>query len=386
MKKILMMAAFAAAGAAFTACSSDDTLATQQTPEAPVVKGTPFKVSAFAEGTTRATRYNSDAWGTDGTSEKVTMFKLYGKQGTNDPWMKNAIFTRAATSTDWAPIRDQNEALSEINWPTADTETNTSFYAITDNAFGSGDAIANVSEWQNTEGSLVYTLPTKTSNILWYTNNSYDYYNDVYNEYTYVDASKLNDVMVASKNTNEEDCNGTVALDFKHILGGFKISAMFVSDAEKANTASATVKSVMVCGLDGEGTYTFGGTPTPWSTNTKVNYYYELPSPIQFNAEAESGTHTPVDLFAHGTWLALPQTTTAWDESASGGYPTTGAYIALRIHDSTYDLDYILCYPLTITIEAAKSKKIVINIADGRDPFDSNAAYFYTPATSVVTG
>lgn len=394
MKKILVLSALAAVSTAFVACSSNDDLV-QQAPEVPeeTVVGTPFTISTGAD--TRATLYNANAWDKSNSTTWVSDLKLYGKQGSNDPWMNSVIFHRDAYNADWAPNRSASEAsLSTVNWPTADKTTPTSFYAITDNAIGTGTtaAIAGVSEWMSTVGSFVYTLPTTTGDILWYKDNGYDFSNDVYNSYTYVTDAALTDLMVASAES-AETANGVLSLAFTHALAGLTIKAIFASDAEASNSASATVKSVMVCGLNGAGTYTFGAA-TPWVSNTKVNYYYELPTPKPFAAEVESGTHTPEEIVPAGTWLAIPQTVTAWDEKlpGTGTYPTEGAYIAVRIHDSTYDLDYILCYPLATTLNAAKNRVITINIADGRDVFggedqdegNSFASHFYTPAQSVV--
>lgn len=392
MKKILIMSALAAVSTAFVACSSDDDLV-QQAPVVPeeTVVGTPFTISTGAD--TRATLYNANAWDKSNSTTWVRDLKLYGKQGSNDPWMNSVIFHRDAYNADWAPNRSASEAsLSTVNWPTADKTTPTTFYAITDNAIGTGTtaAIAGVSEWMSTPGSFTYTLPTTTDDILWYDDNAYEQAET--NEYTYVTNAALTDLMVASTES-AETANGVLSLAFTHALAGLTIKAIFASDAEAANNASATVKSVMVCGLNGAGTYTFGAA-TPWASNTKVNYYYELPTPKPFAAEAESGTHTPEEIVPAGTWLAIPQTVTAWDEKLPGTdtYPTEGAYIAVRIHDSVGDLDYILCFPLATTLNAAKNRVITINIADGRDVFGGEdtdegnnfASHFYTPAQSVV--
>lgn len=396
MKKLLVLSALAAVSTAFVACSSDDDLV-QQAPEVPQTKGTPFSVSIQNGTETRATLYNADAWNKTNSTTWVNAFKLYGKQGSNDPWMNNVVFARAAYDADWVADRSAAEATvnpADLTWPVADKTTPTSFYAITDGAVGTGTSatIAGVSEWMTTPGSFVYEFPTTTSDILWYKDNAYDFENNVYNSYTYVTNANLTDLMVASSET-VETTDGVLSLGFTHALAGLTIKAMFVSNAENQNSASATVKSVMVCGLDGAGTYTFGAS-TPWASNTKVNYYYELPTPLELPAEAETGTHTPQVIVPAGTWLAIPQTVTAWDEKLPGTdtYPTEGAYIAVRIHDSVGDLDYILCFPLATTLNAAKNRVITINIADGRDVFggeDTNegnnfAGHFYTPAQSIV--
>ncbi len=407
MKKFIMLSAvMAAVSTAFVACSSDDDLAqAPAVPEETVIdtpKGTPFSLSVSAD--TRSTLYNADAWNETNSGTWVKEIKVYGKQtGASDPWVNNVVFKRNAYNADWVANRSAAaESITELNWPSENTDKATTFYAITDgDNMGSGTtaAIPYVSAWMSTVGTFSYSLPTTTSDILWYNNNGYDFSNDVYNSYTYVTNSALKDLMVASVATTETS-DGTLNLAFAHALAGLTIKAIFASDGEFANSASAKVKSVMVCGLHVAGTYTFGA-GTPWATNTAVNYYYELPTPKVFAAEAEAGTHTPEEIVPAGTWLVIPQTVTAWDEklpkiggSFTGTYPTESAYIAVRIHDSTYDLDYILCFPLTMTkdLVAGKNRVITINIADGRDVFGGEdttegnnfAKHFYEPAQSTV--
>ena len=179
MKKFIMLSALVAAtSTAFVACSSDDDLAQQ--PKAPETivdngssEGTPFSVMPTS-GTTRAVRYGSSAW--DGTSDTyVNCFKLYGKQGTADPWVKNVVFTRSSKSANWIPARDDDGTVSSLTWPVDDPATTevvesataTNFYAITDNAIkdqANSNALDYVSEWMNTEGSFTYTLPKTTDN------------------------------------------------------------------------------------------------------------------------------------------------------------------------------------------------------------------------------
>jgi len=406
MKKFIMLSAvMAAVSTAFVACSSDDDLAqAPAVPEETVIdtpKGTPFSLSVSAA--TRATLYNANAWDkTDGVPW-VNEIKIFGKQeSASDPWINNVVFKRETYDGDWVADRSgAATSVTELNWPVdnpstpaVESEEATSFYAITDGAIGAGTtaAISGVSAWMSTVGTFSYALPTTTDNILWYNTNAYDLYNTVLNEYTYVTNTALTDLMVASNETTET-ANGALQLGFTHALAGLTIKAMFVSDAEEGYSSVATVKSVMVCGLHGAGTYTFGAT-TPWATNTTVNYYYELPTPMDFAAEAEAGTHIPVEIVPAGTWLAIPQTVTAWNEKLPGTdtYPTEGAFIAVRIHDSYYDRDYIICFPLATTLNAAKNRVITINIADGRDVFGGEdtdegnnfAAHLYTPAQTAV--
>ena len=405
---ILFAALVAAGSAAFVSCSSNDDDLAQEAPKAPVAeetivetaKGTPFSISVNAD--TRATLYGANAWNKTEGVNWVNALKLYGKQpSATDPWMNDVVFTRTEYNADWLANRDANHdsGVEAPTWPVDDPNTSdvesaeaTKFYAITDGAIGAGKTalISGVTKWMSSEDNYVgkfdYLLPTTTSEILWYNDNGYGQAD--MNEYTYVTNSELTDLMVASAETTETP-NGTLDLAFKHVLAGLTIKAMFVSNAEAEKASYAIVKSVMVCGLQAAGTYTFGAA-TPWATNTPVNYYYELNSPQRIDAEDETlvGEEKFVtkDIVPAGTWLVIPQSVTGWDEKSNNyQYPTTGAYIAVRITESVYDLDYILCFPLTTTLNPAKNRVITINIANGRDVFDdpdtNGFAYqFYTPA------
>lgn len=416
MKKFIMLSAvMAAVSTAFIACSSDDDLAqAPAVPEETVIdtpKGTPFSLSVSAD--TRATMYNADAWGTSGANA-VTMLKLYGKQPSYAAWM-DRIFTRDADKTNWTSTRNATTGSTTTDaaapcWPVDDPNTNdvesaeaTKFYAITDNAIGteSGTPIAGISEWMSpTVGKFKYALPIFEPDpikpeeaILWYNSNEYSQTQQI--AYSYVNNSQLTDLMVASAETTEASTvngEGKLSLAFTHALATLKIQAAFVSDAEYNDgndPSQATIKSVMVCGLKGAGTYTFGGSPSPWATNTAVNYYYELPTPKPLTAEGEGGSYTPYELVPAGTFLVVPQSVTACATTYTGDYPTTGAYIAVRFRDSATNKDWIQFYPFTASFNAGKIRTITINIPDGYDPFDDtgdngNAGAIYTAANTFV--
>ena len=399
MKKILMMAAFAAAGAAFTACSSDDTLATQQTPEVPVVKGTPFKVSAFAEGTTRATLYDSDAW--DGTNDEtwVSNIKVWGKQPSapaEEIWMNNVVFERETYNGEWSPVRNNDGNIASLSWPTTNTGEETTFYAITDNAIGSttGNPVTGVT-WTPASGTFTYEMPTKTENISWYDLTEYDF---ISTETTYVDPSKLADLMVAkTEKTEAQTEGGTLPLAFNHALSGLVIKAKFLSDAESNSHVTATVKSIMVCGLNTAGTYSYSS--SSWTPSTPIAYYKELSQVIA--AQAEDTAEESVNVYTlvpSGEWMVIPQstTTTAWDLSVNENSYPSAAYISVKVYDSNTKSDILLTYSLNTTFNPAMKRVITIDIAQGRvieedyykDPkvsgTDGKADLFYGPTT--VTG
>ena len=393
MKKLLVMSALAAVSTAFVACSSNDDLV-QQAPEVPeeTIVGTPFTISTGAD--TRATLYNANAWDKSNSTTWVRDLKLYGKQGSNDPWMNSVIFHRDAYNADWAPNRSADEAsLSTVNWPTADKTTPTSFYAITDNAIGTGTtaAIAGVSEWMSTPGSFTYTQPTATG-YTWDTETD-PYEFDVVDK-NYVDADNLTDVMVATTEKNETaTTSGTLPLEFKHLLSGLSIKVKFKSDDASALFAAVDIHAVMVRGLYTTGTYTFG---SGWSNQSgdEICYYKSFTTPIHLDAEAETSTTPPVSLVDAGEWLVIPQTTTPWDETTdTDHFPGLKAgrqmaYIALYINDVSPATDDTIgiYFPLDATFNAAKNKTITLELSLGRDmwtdsnPSDGKADYQFEPS------
>ena len=392
MKKILVMSALVAISAAFVACSNENDLV-QQAPVVPeeTVVGTPFTISTGAD--TRATLYNANAWDKSNSTTWVSDLKLYGKQGSNDPWMNSVVFHREAYDGDWAPNRSATEAsLASVNWPTADKTTPTSFYAITDNAIGAGTtaAIAGVSEWMSTPGSFTYTQPTATG-YTWDTEND-PYVFDVVSK-SYVNAGNLTDVMVATTSKSEDDVtNGTLPLEFKHLLSGLSIKVKFKSDDALSAGAAAEINAVMVRGLYTAGTYTFG---SGWSgqSGDDICYYKSFATPISLVAEAESSTSEPTPLVGAGEWLVIPQQTTPWDETAdTEHFPGAKAgrqmaYIALYIRDVSPGTDDTVpvYFPLDATFNAAKNKTITLELSLGRDiwldsDFDGKADYQFEPS------
>lgn len=409
MKKVILFGAALAALATFNSCSSEDDIVAQEpTPvqeEPAVVKGTPFKVSTSNEADTRATLYNANAWGTTGDATKVTMFKLYGKQGTNDPWINSAIFTRSYDANNdpawsaWAPVRDAESSINKLEWPTEDKDTETNFYAITDNAIGDGNtaAITGVSEWMSTVGSFSYTIPTTNTAFYWDAGN-YSFEDPIVEDH--VDASKLTDLMVASDTKNETGVTGgTLPLEFKHALAGLSINVKFVSsDAANAQGGAqqAIIKAVMVRGLYTAGSYTFGSNPWSSMSGDDICYYKDLTSmPLNkrtLTAELETVTDpTIVQIVSPGEWLVIPQTTTPWNLTTNtSNFPgkvdnRQMAYIALHIDDQGDDV--VVYFPLNWTFKAAKNKTITLEMSLGRDIWldsdnDGLADYEFEPSQS----
>lgn len=394
MKKLLVLSALVAISAAFVACSNENDLV-QQKPDVPEVKGTPFSVSIQNGTDTRATLYNADAWN-GGNDTYVNAFKLYGLQAdASDPWLNNVVFTRTAKDAAWTADRDATTAsLSTAPaWPTTNKTKATTFYGITDNAIGTGTtaAIAGISAWMSTPGSFVYTQPTATG-YTWDTENEPYVFDEVNN--SYIKASELTDMMVATTEKNEEETtSGVLPLEFKHLLAGLSIKLKFKSDDAKSADAAAYINAVMVRGLYTAGTYTFG---TGWSdlSGDGICYYKSFDTPILIEAEAEASTSDPVSLVGAGEWLVIPQTTTPWDETTdTEHFPGAKAgrqmaYIALYIRDVSPGTDDTVpvYFPLDATFHAAKNKTITLELSLSRDiwldsnPTDGKADYQFEPS------
>ena len=414
MKKFIMLSAvMAAVSTAFVACSSDDDLAqAPAVPEETVSEGIPFSVVAFNTDDTRAVRYNADGEGFDPTTgatptaasapyDFVRSFKLYGMQeGASEPWIKNLIFARTAADGKFLPARENDGSafVGSLTWPTTNTDKATTFYAITDNdiATGSGNTINNVT-WNPGSGNFTYTMPT-TSETIDYIEYS-DQLDVISSSETIVDADALRDLMVATaEKTAATAPTNAVSLSFDHVMSGLAINAWFVSgQADLVVPATVSIKSVMVCGLKGTSTYTFG---SGFGDKTIPVIYYKKFSPaisatkqpVWDDPDKKTGphwddNHTLYELVKPGEWLVIPQECTPWDRSVNDDdFPSmTGAFISLLINDGNKDA--LISFPLTtnaahkldvtntplsdlpqkIAFNAGKTRTININIALGRE-------------------
>ena len=422
-KMILFAALVAASSTAFVSCSSSDDDLAQEAPKAPVagetvveesvVVGTPFSV-APSNGSTRAVRYGSSAWGdyVDNSTPYVNCFKLYGKQSGIDAWMNHMIFTRAkAASASWTPNRDATGVVdpSAVVWPTTNTGVATDFYAITDNDIKD----ANDASWPNGcvglnysgGNSFTYTLQPTTADILWDDPDDGSTTSGIPGVFdtrtkTIVDRTKIRDLMYATTTMTEADVTndqlkGQLPLPFHHALSGLSIQAQYISGGEynsnPAENGYATVKAVYVCGLNTSGTFTMNPVNTDdpvdqtkggsgeWSgLGTPSIYYYELPGDgekfdcINNTAANVANPSNRKTIVPIGEWLVIPQTTTAkaWNQAYVAGFlpdPSTTAYIILDVIDKTQPTDHLfLCYPLDTTFNPGKTRVITVDIAQGR--------------------
>lgn len=399
MKKVFMFAAFAAVSTAFIGCSSDEDLA--QVPEvfveepAPAPKGTPFSVSAFAEGATRATRYNKNAW--NGTEDVpwVSGFTLWGKQaGADDPWLDNLVFSRGTyDATTWT-------TLDNITWPgdvesTTDVDERTNdntFYAITS---GTDDDAIGVTSWKPEDGQFSYKLKTSEVAIPHIDETEGTAYLTEGGVATYVvdtTATSMADLMVATKTIKEEDAtSGILSLAFTHALSGLAIKLIFRNDVA-SNNEPALIHYIKIYGLKTSATYDYG---SGWVSSTLANeacYYKSFDTPVSIQAEVEATEASAANykmLVNPGEWLVIPQTTSPWDGSVkeSGDYIDAGdAYIVLGITDDLETEDVEVFLPLTTTFAAGTNKTLRIDLGSFRDLYTADsddaakAAYYFAPA------
>ena len=339
-KKLILMSAALAAVATFTGCSSDDDVLAQGQEPVAQKKGTPFSVVVTDEtGTTRATLI-------DGTT--LTNFKLYGKQGTNTPWINGNVFK--LEDSKWNPYA--GTTLVEMSWPTEDTETASNFYAYSDN---SADGI--------TVAATPTTSCVTTDNLA---NGSfvYQFYTDP-NEHTLaggvgktsvaldgntvIDLSKQSDILVASTTQNEAT-GTTVPLNFRHALASLCIKARFLS-TYKGNSQGVNANAIVriywirIHGLKGGGTFTFPATDnydtsthrwgtSPWTTTGGSDVVYEwkfvgdddVMTKTDVGKDVPAQAHTAeqsdkdivkTELIPHAQLMVIPQTFTPWADITS---------------------------------------------------------------------
>ncbi|MCR5513703.1 MAG: fimbrillin family protein [Prevotella sp.] len=433
MKKFIVLSALAAvASTAFVACSSDDDLAqAPAVPEETVSEGIPFSVVAFNTDDTRAVRYdaNGDGWepttGTTpvaatGNSAFVKSFKLYGKQaGASDAWIDNLIFARTAKTGDgskFVPSRlSNNDAYtSTLTWPTDDTKA-TTFYAITDNDIPTTGNNTNLTgvNWTPTSGTFTYTVPTAASTVVKYFD--FDSFSGILStsKTNVVDADALRDLMVATaeKNAATAPAN-TVSLTFDHVMSGLAINAWFASGQNDATVPpSVAIHAVMVCGLKGYSTYTFGSGFA--ASTSDVIYYKEFDTPIVATKQAVTSAiwndPTLYELVKPGEWLVIPQTCTPWNRNVDSSiFPSmNGAFISLLVYNSIAADYSLISFPLTtnaahkadltnsslsalsdVIFNPGKTRTININIALGREHYlevdGTHAQFCWEPGTFEI--
>ncbi|SFW48332.1 Fimbrillin-like [Prevotellaceae bacterium HUN156] len=328
MKKMVFMAAFVAATAAFVACSSNDDLV-QQKPEVPeemVDEGTPMKI-IVSDLATRGTDFSS--------TNPLTKFKLYSSLDSywtagklmeykNDAWTTNNSLT-------WD---DEDEhTFFAIN-----VEEDDEFADIAENA-GAGDDHPDLPVVTATTCSFNYKMPQSLKP------NSTDEY--------WCDSENLKDLLVAKSiggakyepvyndpvNGETKYEAGSLFVNFQHALAQITGIKIYANEQRLVNKGFEDcvlylfrINGIRLCGLKSVGTYTFDA-PTPWAVSgDDTEFTIPLTELTYAKTTFRPGTlddGISLTLTDGGLYL-IPQVADGSIASdGSGGYQVNGAYAEL---------------------------------------------------------
>lgn len=186
------------------------------------------------------------------------------------------------------------------------------------------------------------------------------------------------DVMYATFQDKRESRDLTeksraVVLNFKHILSQVQFLA------NKSNELSVTIKSLEICNVMSQGTYTVGaiGTDTPsWDTPVGLTTYSFLKttdSPVVLTSAAQAINGT------NGILMLIPQERTKWNTSqtiATNNSGSKGCYLrigcSIQMAGNEYSDDYdnergygYVYFPIDISWEAGKKYTYTLGFGTG---------------------
>ena len=320
MKKMVFMAAFVAACAAFVACSSDDDLVQQKpgVPEESVEEGIPMTVKV-ADFTSRGTDYSIS--GTNPLQE----FTLYSTM--SGAWETGKLFGKDSGGN-WT-------TNSDLAWPDKETYT---FFGISD-----VDNLADLDEDSHKDVPVVaastcsfnYAMPISLKPG---TDDEY-YYN----------SEDLKDLLVAKTTCSSEsgDPKGTLEVEFQHALAQITAIKVYCNADRMAsiNKMDETEdipywrfriggESIRIGGLKAKGTYTFDAS-TPWAVSGDGEEFV-IPINIPENVDAafamgfapslKSEAKTVIPLTDAGFYL-IPQAAAGKIVTSGDLYDIDGPYI-----------------------------------------------------------
>lgn len=266
-------------------CSGDE-LAPQQPVEAPA----PLLVEAVVGSGTRTSLIDNTSFDT---------FTLYGFDNSNQRFANAVDFAKSAGQ--WAP----SATSPALVWPIGDNPCN--FFAVSPFA-----SVGNVQiEAGSTTRSFHYACLADGN-------------------------TQQNDVLVASKlGIKKSDNDGKVQLAFNHALA----FARFKAKSELTGF-TIKVKSITICNLVKEGTFTFSTTDEStgaWTLGTvRANYTITPTAPV---------TLTATDQYIEdkdGTLMTIPQTTAsrAWNPAVAMN-TTTDSYLKVNCQIYTSGYNYV---------------------------------------------
>lgn len=345
MKKMVFMAAFVAATAAFVACSSNDDLVQQKpdVPEEQIEEGTPMTI-IVSDLATRGTDFSS--------TNPLLAFKLYSTMLTpqeaalatppeTPSWTKGKGLSRDDGDSDWTT----NGVLA---WP---DEAEHTFFAINvanDNEFadfaendGAGDDHPDLPVVTATTCNFNYKMPIsvkpKTD-----PEEADDYY---YN------SADLKDLLVAKTtgSSTTGDPVGSLTINFTHALAQITKVKLYVNKTrlagkDKGGSVAAgsdynvfRIGGMRIGGLKTVGKYTFDAA-TPWTVDVAGNGInedvFEIPLKYDdfdhnvFYAKGSADNKFELTLSDGGFYL-IPQQATGEVVSKGTRFDITGAYVEL---------------------------------------------------------
>ena len=344
MKKMVFMAAFVAATAAFVACSSNDDLVQQKpdVPEEMVDEGVPMKI-IVSDLATRGTDFSS--------TNPLTKFKLYSSLDSywtagklmeykNDAWTTNNSLT-------WD---DEDEhTFFAIN-----VEEDDEFADIAENA-GAGDDHPDLPVVTATTCSFNYKMPISVKPKADPDDPDEYYYN----------SENLKDLLVAKStggaqyepvyndpvNGETKYEAGSLFVNFQHALAQItaikvyanttKLIAKGINDYDKYRFR---IDKIRLGGLKTIGTYTFDES-TPWVVSgTAEEFEVPLDIPADPGEAFTQMSFTPDPLntkhslpLTDGGLYIIPQAVTGKVKKDNGSYIIDGAYAELDAQVFFYD-------------------------------------------------
>ena len=270
MKKMVLMAAFVAAGAAFVACSSNDDLV-QQKPDVPEEPTEEYPMTIrVADLATR---------GTDLTDADQFNFSIYGTM--RDEWNGGKVFTKTTTGA------CQNTGGANLTYPVQNK--NYYFFAISDpeNIADITGKIEDEKEVGDGYPDITVTETACSFNYAMPLLNSKSPRTDL-DEY-YYDSEKLQDLLVAQTTGNSGVDDGAMTIELKHALAQITEIQVYVNQdrlvAKDITVAASSVylfriAGARIGGIKAVGTYTFGQ-DDPWAVIDGSEQQFEIPLQAQ---------------------------------------------------------------------------------------------------------
>ena len=380
MKKMVFMAAFVAATAAFVACSSNDDLVQQKpdVPEEMIEEGTPMTI-IVSDLASRGTDFSS--------TNPLTKFKLYSSLDSywtagklmeykNDAWTTNNSLT-------WPD--EAEHTFFAIN-----VEEDTEFADIAENS-GAGDDHPDLPVVTATTCTFNYAMPQSLK-----PNATDDYW---------CDSENLKDLLVAKTtgSSTTGDPEGSLTINFTHALAQITAIKVYANAQRLVKKEYADypnyrfrVNGIRLGGLKSVGTYTFDANPAWEVSGADTEFTIPLKtSELTFGKTTfEPGTvDDGISLtFNDGGLYLIPQTAAGEIVSnGSTGYIIDGAYAEFDAQVFVYDLGdmgwYHCCVdedinffdadnseaagfglvrvPLKFTLEPGKGYTLVLDLSRG---------------------